>query len=294
MPMPPPIRYPLPTLIALALAGLLAWRAEGWSRAWRAEVAAQARRALEGPPVLRSARPQVVAGPVVRRGLLLHDSTPLADRPRGPEAGRVDRRIFVDIYDEWPDAARPSHYRVGNRQPLGWVAAGELLPWSTRLVVRPPSGRLTIDGRPVEVGAVACPVVGARADAVEVATWDPQHPWERPGPRGWVPLADLPPSAWGVWISQVELPSLLRSALDGATPPGLVRLAAVLGRAGGGEALAPADVDAARPALPAIVLDPATATPGAADRLAEANAHPRADARWSGLSFRFLPLGDLP
>lgn len=292
--MPPPIRYPLPTLIALTIAGLLAWRAEAWTRAWRAEALAQARRALAGPPVPRSSRPQVVAGPIVRRGLLLHEGTRLADRPGGPETGQVDRRLFVDIYDEWPDAARPSHYRVGNRRPLGWIAAADLLPWDTRLVVRPPSGRLVLDGRDVAVGTLACPVLGVRGDAVEVATWDPDQPWGRPSRRGLIRLADLPADVWGVWISQFELPSLLRLALDGAADPGLVRLRAVLGRLADGDPLAPDDLAAARPSLPSVVFDAATARPGAVDRLAEANAQPRADARWSGLSFRFLPLTDLP
>ena len=290
----PPIRYPLPSLVALVLAALLAWQAEGWTRAWRAEVADRARRALDGPPVPRSSRPQVVAGPIVRRGLLLRDDVPVADRPRGAATGTIDRRRFVDLYDEWPDAQAPTHFRVGNRQPLGWVEAGALLPWDTRLVVRPASGRLVVDGQETATGATACPVLGWKPDAVEVATWAPDHPWEVVARRGWVKLADLPPAAWGVWIGQVELPALLSLAINNEGEPGVVRLRAVLGRIAGGEALGPADLVAARPALPPLVFDPATARPGAVDRLAEANAQARVDARWSGLSFRFLPLTDLP
>jgi len=290
----PPIRYPLPSLVALILVAALAWRGEGWTRAWRAEVAAQARRALEGPPVPRSSRPQIVVGPIVRRGLLLRDSTPLADRPNGPTTGQIDRRMFVDIYDQWPDPRNPTHVRVGNRQPLGWISAPALLPWSTRLVVRPPSGRLIVDGGAVAVGSVACPVLNSRADAVQVATWTNDHPWEAVDRVGWVPLVDLPPEAWGVWISQVELPSLLRLAIGSQAEPGVVRLRAVLGRITGGEPFTPTDLSLARPALPSPVFAPATTRPGAVDRLAEANAQPRTDARWSGLSFRFLSLTDLP
>ena len=288
----PPIRYPLPSLIALILVALIAWRGEVWTRSWRAEIAARFDRALNGPPVPRSSGPQVVAGPVVRRGLLLRDGVAVADRPRGPATGTIERRMFVDLYDEWPNAATPTHYRVGNRQPLGWIDAAALLAWNTRLVVRPPSGRLSVDGKESEVGSVACPVLNWRADAVEVAIWSPDQPWAQVDQRGWIRLADLPPDAWGVWISRVELPNLLRLALDGE--PDVVRLVAVLGKVTAADPLTTAELVAARPALPPIVFDPATRSPGAVNRLAEANAQPRTDARWSGLSFRFLPLSDLP
>ena len=288
----PPIRYPLPSLIVLSLVALMAWRGEVWTRSWRAEIASTLDRVINGPPVPRSSGPRVVAGSIVSRGLLLRDGTPVSDRPRGAATGSIERRMFVDIYDEWPDAAKPSHYRVGNRQPLGWVDAAALLPWNTRLVIRPPSGRLTLDGREVEVGGVACPVLNWRDDAVEVATWAKAQPWAQVDHRGWVRLADLPPEVWGVWISRVELPNLLRLTLDGE--PDVVRLVAVLGKVTAADPLGTAEVAATRLALPPIVFDPATRSPGALDRLAEANSQPRTDARWSGLSFRFLPLDDLP
>jgi len=288
----PPIRYPLPTALALVIASLLIWRGEAWTRAWRLEVASRVGRAVNGPPVPRSSRPQVVAGPMIRRGLLLRDATPVLDRPRGSKTEIIDRRMFVDLYDEWPDAAKPSHYRVGNRSPIGWVAADSLLPWNTRLVVRPPSGRLILDGKEVQVGKVACPVLHWRSDAVELAIWSKEQPWETLGRRGWVRLADLPVDAWGVWISQVELPNLLRLALGGDSE--VVRLRVMLGRIAAADPLTRNDVDLARPALPALVFAPETYRPSAVERLAEANARPQADARWSGLSFRFLPLTDLP
>ena len=290
----PPIRYPLPSLVALTLAALLAWRGEVWTRTWRAEVAARARRALDGPPVPRSSRPQVVAGPILHRALLLHESTPVADRPRGPATSTVERRMFVDVYDEWPDAGHPDFVRVGNRSPLGWMAAADLLPWNTRLVVRSESGRLTVEGTEVAVGPVACPVLNWRPDAIEVAIWAVDKPWEVVQRRGWVRLSDLSAGSWGVWISQVELPVLLRLAVDHTDDPGLVRLRAVLGRVAANDPWTAADLAAARPALPAVVFDAATTQSHAVDRLAEANAQPQTDARWSGLSFRFLPLIDLP
>ena len=293
MPTPPPIRYPLPTLMALVLAGLLVWRGEVWSRSWRAEVAARVARAVDGPPVPRSSHPQVIAGPILRRGLLLHDATPVGDQPRGPTSGTIDRRMFVNIYDLWPDADQPTHVRVGNRSPLGWIKSEDLLEWSTRLVVRPPSGRLLLDGKTeVTVGSTACPVLRWRSDAVEVAIWDSNKPWEVVAQRDWVRFADLPDDAWGVWISQVELPVLVRLAIE--DNPDVVRLRAVLGLIAGGGSISPNDLATARAALPDRVFASRSNQPGSVDRLAEANAQVRTDARWSGLAFRFLPLADLP
>ena len=293
--MPPPIRYPLPTLIALILAALLAWRGEIWTRAWRLEVAAQARRALEGPPVPRSSRPQVVAGPIIRRGLLLHDSTTLADRPKGPATGAVDRRMFVDIYDEWPDSKQPTHDRVGNRQPLGWIKASDLLPWNTRLVVRPPSGQLLVDGQAVAVGAVACPVIATRADAVEVATWAADHPWAETARRGWVPLADLPPEAWG--------------RLD---QPGRVAQPPPAGPGWRGRTRRDPPPRCPRPGSPEEIRSPRPTSPPRNPRSRRSSSTRRRPSRGRstasprptpshalmpagrGLSFRFLPLTDLP
>lgn len=288
----PPIRYPLPSLVALVLFGLAAWGVEAGTRAWRASAARRVAEALNGPPVPRSDRPQVVAGPIVRRALLLRDRTPIFDQPRGREVGTWNGPTFADLYDEWPSPKEPTHVRLGNRAPRGWVKLSDVLQWDTRLVVRPASGRLRFeDGSEVAV-ARACPVVAWRADAAEVVVWAADKPWEVVARRGWVKLADLSPDAWGVWISQTELPGLVSLALGGE--PDLVRLRAVLGRVVGGEAITAESVAQAHPALPGVVFDSATRAPGAADRLAVANAEGRVDARWAGLAFRFLPLADLP
>ncbi len=294
----PPIRYPLPSLLALAIAWLLAWQAAEWSRTWRSELAARARLALQGPPVPNSTRPKVVAGPITRRALLLRDETPAASKPDGPTIETIDRRMFVDVYDVWPEPGPISHLRVGNRKPIGWIPAPGVLPWDTRLVVRAPGGRLSMAptpggaGSPVPVGAGSLPVLAWDGRAVELAVWDPARPWSEVARRGWVRLDDLPPDAWGVWISQVELPILLRLALDG--DPALVRLRAVLGRLADARALTRADLEAARPALPAVAFAPGPDPGRSLARLAEANARPEVEATWSGLNFRFLPMGDLP
>ena len=296
----PPIRYPLPTMLALLLASLLAWKGAEWSREWRSEMAGRLKRAVEGPPVPNSPRPQVFAGPITRRALLLLDETPATARPGGPTVETIDRRMFVDVYDTWPSPGPVSHVRVGNRKPIGWVKASDVLEWNTRLVVRPPEGRLRMGesagsepGPVVEVGRVALPVLAWTDRAVEVAAWDPDRPWGAVARRGWVRTADLPPETWGVWISQVELPILLGLANRGDSPA-QVRLRAVLGRLADNRPWTAADVDAARRALPSVVFAGEPDPREAAGRLAEANARPASEAGWSGLSFRFLPLSDLP
>src|SRR5262249_12514702 len=122
---PPPIRYPLPTLIALLLAALLAWRGASWAGAWRPASAARMARAGAGPAVPSSPDPKVVAGPILRRVLLLHDETPVADTPGGRPTDSVRHRMFADVYDLWPPSGDPTHYRIGNRRPLGWVSAAD-------------------------------------------------------------------------------------------------------------------------------------------------------------------------
>ena len=298
-PMLPPIRYPLPTLLALALASLMAWQGLALSTAWRAEIAARLKLGLEGPPVPSSTRPKVVAGPITRRALLLRDATIARTRPNGPEAETIDRRMFVDIYDTWPSPGPVSHVRVGNRKAIGWVEVGDVLPWDTRLVIRPPGGKLDLADSPgepartIEVGNVAMPVLSWTEKAVEVAVWEADRPWSAVARRGWAAWSDLPPEAWGVWISQVELPTLLGLANQGDAWL-VARIRAVAGRLAEGRPWTPGDAEAARPAFPVFMFDRPADPSGAAGRLAEANARPLVEAAWSGLSFRTLPLADLP
>ncbi len=295
----PPIRYPLPTMVLLVLASLLTWKGAEWTRGWRAEMASRLHRAVEGPPVPSSNRPQVVVGPITRRALLLRDDLPATARPGGSVVETIDRRMFADVYDTWPEPGPPTHLRLGNRKPIGWVAARDALIWNTRLVVKLPAGSLEVLDAPevsasrhVDVGAGVLPAIGWTDKAVEIALWKPDRPWAEVQSRAWVRFGGLPPGSWGVWISQVEMPILLRLALDG--DPEVVRLRAVLGRLADGRSWTRADVEAARPGLPPFVLAPNPDGKAAVGRLAEANARDSADASWSGLSFRWISLGDLP
>ena len=296
----PPIHYPLPTLVVLILLSCLTWKGAEWSRAWRASVADRLQRAALGPPVPNSKTPIIVAGPIHRRGLLLRDQTVVTDRPKGSTLETIERRMFVDVYDVWPDTGAISHVRVGNRRPLGWVEASAVLLWDTRLVIRPPTGRLSLSDRldgqdavEVEVGSTPVPILAWNGSQIEVATWESGRSWASVARRGWVDATSLPPEAWGCWISQVELPILLRQSLE--ADPSTVRLQAILGKLADRRSFTRADVEAAQLALPKQVTLRENPDPKAVlDRLAEANAHPRTDASWSGLSFHFLPMIDLP
>lgn len=298
--MPPPIRYPLPTLIAIVLVSLLVWKGEAWTRPTRAALAERLKRAVEGPPVPNSARPQVVAGRATRRALLLHDATPAAARPGGRTTTTIEPKAIVGVFDIWPATGPTTHLRVGQRTAVGWIGAGDALAWSNRLVLRLPSERVdlapTADSAtaspPFAVGDQPAPVVGWTDRAVEVVVWDRAEPWTRVARRGWVSRTAIPAEAWAVWISDVELPIALRLAIG--DDPGAARILAALGHLVDGQAWSPADRLASAAALPP-GLPPAPSDPRQARaRLAEANANPRVDAAWGGFSFRALPLDHLP
>jgi hypothetical protein len=295
----PPIRYPLPTLLGLILASLLTWLGAELTKGWRAEMAERLKLAVEGPPVPNSPRPEVFAGPVSKRALLLLDQTPATNKPNGSKVETIDRRMFVDVYDTWPSPGPVSHVRVGNRKAIGWVPVADLLLWNTRLVIQAPEGRLklseTAEGlaQTIEVGRQSLPVLEWTAQAVEIAVWDPATPWVKVARRGWVRLNDLPVKACGIWISQVELPILLGLANQGESPR-IARLRAILGRLADSRPWSSSDVELIRKALPAFVFEGEANSRDAAGRLAEANAQPLSEAGWSGLKFRFLPLSDLP
>jgi hypothetical protein len=274
-------------MVALVPLLLLLWRGEAWTRSLRSALTARLSRAVEGPPLPHSDRPRVVAGPIVRRALLLHDDVPVAARPGGPAVETIRRRMFVDVYDIWPLAGEATHYRVATRRPLGWVKASELLPWDTRLVFQPKGASLSL------------PVLAQHPGAVEIAVWDADRPWSALERRQWVRTSDLTPASWGVWLLRDELLALLRRTLAEGTGRAASRetlhLRAVLGRLLDDRPLGDEDVQATRTILPPPVLTIAAGSVDEArDRLARINEAWSAEASWSGLFFEFVPLEALP
>jgi hypothetical protein len=271
----------------LLLCGLLLWRGEAWTRSLRAALAARVVRAVEGPPLPHSDRPQVVAGPIIRRALLLHDEVPVSGRPGGPATETIRHRMFVDIYDVWPLTGAPTHYRVGNRKPVGWVNAADVLPWDTRLVIRR------------EGNAVTCPVLAGRPGGVEIAVWEAEQPWSAVARREVVPDSTVPPPSWGIWLAREELLALLRRTLapglDRAGASDQLHLRAVLGQLHDEGTLSDDKVQAARAHLPPPALDRAAGSlDEARERLARINEEWSAESSWGGLQFRFIPLDALP
>jgi hypothetical protein len=301
---PPPIRYPLPTLILLvALIVLARWGAD-LLEPLRVAVASRWERALAGPPVPSSSEPQRLAGPIVRRALLLHDDTPASALPGGPPGETIRHRMIADVYDVWPLAGGPTHYRIGSRRPFGWVASADVLPWDTRLVIRAPEGTLSLadspdgsPGAPMTVGPIPLPVVAWTERAIRLAVWAPDRPWSEVSRFGWVPRADVPAEAWGVWLSRDELLTLIRRILaaDVSEEAKTTRLRAILGRLADNQPITSAALEEAQTVLPAVVFPDEAMTPKeTSETLARLNEQWTADASWSGLSFRSIPLSALP
>lgn len=285
----PAIRYPLPTLIALLLIGVIAWRGEAMTRPLRSALATRWKKSLEGPPVPSSDQPQAVAGPITRRALLLHDGVEASRLPGGPTSETIRLRMFVDVYDAWPLKGKSDYFRVGNRQAIGWVKAADLLLWNTRLVVqRGDSG----------ASGGSSPVLSWDDKSVHIAEWPADAPWGDVVPvQQDVALSDLPIDRWGVWLSREELLELLARA--GRKPagqsPATLRLRAVLGRLVDDRAISDADLEAARRFLPSFALAESTAADGSpSERLARINESWETEASWGGLQFSRIPLSALP
>ena len=289
---PPPIRYPLPTLLALLVLSVLAWSARGLIAAADHAVRNGLDRLVSGPPVPASSEP-MRDGPLVRRVLLLRDDVDAAETPDGPAVETIRRRIFADVFDVWPLQGPPTHYRIGNRRPIGWVDAIDVLPWDTRLVVMPTNGLLSISETPdgpfaeLPVGSESLPIIGWEAGLIEIALWEAGLPWERVAGSAWIKSTDLPIESWGVWMSRSELLEALRRALQGPGDAGSPPLSAILGSLG-------SESDnraAALAALPDVIAQ--FKWEPNADRLARINESWNPEARWSGLEFAAIPLGAL-
>jgi hypothetical protein len=289
---PPPIRYPLPSLLLLVLGGLLIWRGEVWTRPLRTSLTDRWERLTYGPPVPHSDRPKR-QGSITRRGLLLREDVPVFDRPKGTPLEPIASRSIVSLYDTWSavaanDAGSADFFRVGTTVPIGWVAASDLLPWNTRLVLLCDSGGS---------GAELRPVVGWKGSDVETASWPDSARWLGSMRREWASLSDVPPERRGVLIAQVELPALLRLAIASKTPElrSRARMRAITGDLLDDPNWSDEEIKAAWTALPAWAAANSSASPETAiARLAEINSSPAVAVAWGDRKFVFVPLDALP
>lgn len=299
----PRIRYPLPSLVLLILLVILFRHGERITRPVRSSLSSLVKRAVEGPEYPASDHPMVVAGPIVRRALLLREDVPATTRPGGTTAETLKFRMFVDVYDVWPLEGTPTSYRVGTRRPIGWVASADLMPWDTRLVARLPaqgkdgSRTVTADERFKGDTLESSPMLRWDAESVELAVWDQGGPWREVS--GWkkVRISDLSAESWGVWLSREELLVLLRKSIESSSPEHrqALRLRAILGRLSDETPLTEDDLRTARKALPAAVFAESPGESGlSSQRLGEVNQDWRTESSWSGVAFAAIPLSTLP
>ncbi|MEW4567192.1 hypothetical protein AB1L88_04930 [Tautonia sp. JC769] len=300
---PPPIRYPLPTLVVLVALGLLAWRGRDWVASVSEPVWAGIDRLRSGPPFPESTEPMRREGAIARKVLVLREGVSVTDVPGGAVVESIRRRIFADVYDVWPLGGTPTHYRIGNRQPIGWVEADAVLPWDTRLVVRPVGSeiRLRTDpaderGSSLSLDGTPLPIVEWGSDAVRVAVWDRAEPWGAVDRWGWVRLGELPPDAIGVLLTRSELLELLRIAIEperaGAPPP---RVLAMLGMVDSGASLTAEQAEGFRRTLPdSMVRIRGLADGGSVEQLGRINDFWSPDVMWSGIAYQAIPLSSIP
>ena len=299
---PPPIRYPLPLLVVILVAGLMVWKGEAWSRRWRQALAEKIALATSGPPVPASDAPILLAGPVKKRVLLLRDGIEATDRPDGRVVATIRLRQFADVFDVWPTTGPPTHFRIGNRKPIGWIKAADALDWSTRLAFMPLARTLALADSPggtsrgpLPTGDTALPVLDWKDEAVRIGVWEPDRPWSEIAGEGW--LTPASEDRWGLWIGRDELLGLIGLLGRSEVPEKVeeVRLKAIVGALGSGEEWTSTEVDEVRHWLPRGVFAKEAITPTlAVEGLARINEDWTAEARWSGLTFRFLPLSALP
>jgi hypothetical protein len=300
---PPPIRYPLPTIVLLVVLGVLVWRGYDWFATVSGPAWAAIDRIRSGPPFPASTEPMRGAGPIVRKVLLLRGGVSATDAPGGEPVETIRRRMFADVYDVWPLRGDPTHYRIGNRRPIGWVEADAVLPWDTRVVLRPTgtSLRLRADpgdeqGERIALDSIPLPVVDWTSDAVRVAVWDASEPWVRVDRRGWVRMEEVPPEAFGVLLTRYELLELLRLAIEpapGGSPSG--RTSAILGTLGSEVGLSDEQTEEVRRNFPEAILEVRTSGGNASvEQLGRLNDLWNPDVTWSGISYQAIPLWAIP
>lgn len=287
---PPAIRYPLPTFVMLVIVGLLAWKGEALTRSFRRTVASRLAEAVAGPSPPASSSAQKLVAPLSRRILLLHDGTRVSRLPDGQELEPIRLRQFMDVFDVWPLKGATTHYRVGNRNPIGWIRAEDALEWSTRLAVRL---KIPTAGRP----PVSRPVLEWSEGRIRIATWDEWHPWQVVATADQFDDSLYENAVWGVWISREELLALIGRLGRAKTSEAAeeYRLRAIVGQIALGREWSAEEIAAIRDFLPSECVKPSDRPLAKSlELLAIRNEQWEFEASWSGLSFGFLPLSELP
>ncbi|WZO96811.1 hypothetical protein EP7_003816 [Isosphaeraceae bacterium EP7] len=284
---PPPIRYPLPTLVALLALAVVAWKGSHWVLLAMARLAPMS--TIAGTAYPSSTKPIALVGPLPLRVLLLGTSIPVSETPGGPMLEPIRHTMFAKVFDTWPRKGTTTHLRVGNKSAIGWVDVSLTLNWPTRLVVRIEK----VEGVPSGV----YPVLSWREGRVVLAIWMPRREWAEVDRYATLDLADLAPDAWQVWCSEDELQSALGATVapHAAQKPGSIRLAALFGRLGESTEWDAPDFKAVRGFLPTqLAMFPVPHLADAAERLAEINRAWSPDATWSGVEYRAVPVADFP
>jgi hypothetical protein len=283
---PPPIRYPLPTLLVLTFLVVIAWRGASAIASVRKAIATAVHERFN-PPAPKSDHP-ILDGPIVRKVLLLHDDVKLQKEPDGRVLDPIHRRGFFNVFDVWPLKGEPTHLRIGNQRAFGWVSTRDALVWNTRLV-------LIQDG-------VAKPIV----------KWDDQHAWhvDWVQDQEWkevegihsVALDSLPYSEWAVLLSRDELLALLAICQAHAANDRIdlkerdeLRARALVGRITSNERVSENEVSAILNTLPPRLDTPLKdESESVSERLARLNENWRTEVSWSELSFGVVRVADLP
>ena len=230
---PPPIRYPLPSLVLLLILSVLIWRGGDAIQSIRVGLSERWARLHQQPPVTipASTEPLILAGAIHERLLTLEDDTPYTFEPGGNVLGTIRHRSFVDFYNSWPLQGSATHIRVGNRRPLGWVNLERLLLWPTRIVLMSAGTKLSYvneKGERLAIGPDPVPVLVQNPKDVQVLTWGEAGAWHVGGRLASLLPNDIPDEAWGLWLTRSELLYLLGRDRSQTPPPGFQRPVAVL------------------------------------------------------------------
>ena len=302
--MPPPIRYPLPTLLALFIFALAFWRGEAMTRPIRSALAARLARVVEGPPLPHSDRPQVVAGPITRKALLLHDDIPASDRPGGARGDDPPPWVRRGLRHLAPDGrADPLSGRLSPADRLGPRCGPAPLghpprrPEPRRSPCPSPRG-LTMSRRPQPMWAgrpSPCWVGPRMRSALRSGIRSIPGPrstaapgsGSRPCRHGAGVSGSVARNSWPCSAGRSPQPHRNHRRVSDSAPaarPAARRPPPHRRRPRGRACRAPA------PALTTVAASPAEVS----DRLARANEDWSPETSWGGVSFEFIPLDMLP